>query len=54
VKALDFPLLADENVHPDVISFLRDTGFDVVSVRNKEILASQIQKFYNKRPKSVE
>ncbi|MFN8387402.1 MAG: hypothetical protein U0X92_13410 [Anaerolineales bacterium] len=23
VKALDFPLLADENVHPDVIVFLR-------------------------------
>jgi predicted nuclease of predicted toxin-antitoxin system len=32
VKALDFPLLADENVHPEVIEFLRDTGLDVESV----------------------
>jgi predicted nuclease of predicted toxin-antitoxin system len=32
VKALDFPLLADENVHPDVIDFLRQAGLDVESV----------------------
>jgi len=32
VKALDFPLLADENVHPDVIVFLREAGLDVKSV----------------------
>jgi predicted nuclease of predicted toxin-antitoxin system len=32
VKALDFPLLADENVHPDVIGFLRKAGLDVESV----------------------
>jgi predicted nuclease of predicted toxin-antitoxin system len=32
VKALDFPLLVDENVHPDVISFLRETGLDVESI----------------------
>ena len=32
MKALDYPLLADENVHPDVISFLRDAGLDVESV----------------------
>jgi hypothetical protein len=32
VKALDFPILADENVHPDVIKFLRETGLDVESV----------------------
>jgi predicted nuclease of predicted toxin-antitoxin system len=32
VKALDFPLLADENVHPDVIVFLRKLGLDVGSV----------------------
>ena len=29
MKALDFPLLADENVHPEVIEFLRDAGLDV-------------------------
>jgi len=32
VKALDFPLLADENIHPDVIAFLRQIGMDVQSV----------------------
>ena len=32
MKALDFPLLADENVHPDVIGFLRKAGLDVESV----------------------
>lgn len=32
MKALDFPLLADENVHPDVIVFLREVGLDVESV----------------------
>ncbi|GJQ36778.1 MAG: hypothetical protein JETCAE01_27880 [Anaerolineaceae bacterium] len=32
MKALDFPLLADENVHPEVIDFLRKAGLDVVSV----------------------
>ena len=32
MKALDFPLLADENVHPDVIAFLRKIGLNVDSV----------------------
>ena len=32
MKALDFPLLADENVHPDVIAFLRKLGLNVDSV----------------------
>ena len=32
MKALDFPLLADENVHPDVILFLREAGLDVESI----------------------
>jgi len=32
MKALGFPLLADENVHPDVIVFLREAGLDVASV----------------------
>ena len=32
MKALDYPLLADENVHPDVIVFLRKAGLDVESV----------------------
>jgi len=32
VKALDFPLLADENVHPDVIAFLREIRLNVESI----------------------
>jgi predicted nuclease of predicted toxin-antitoxin system len=32
VKALDFPLLADENIHPEVISLFRQEGFDIESV----------------------
>lgn len=32
MKSLDFPLLADENVHPHVIVFLRNAGLDVESV----------------------
>jgi len=32
MKALDFPLSADENVYPGVIVFLRETGLDVKSV----------------------
>ena len=32
MKALDFPLLADENVHPDVIAFLRAIRLNVESI----------------------
>jgi predicted nuclease of predicted toxin-antitoxin system len=32
VKALDFPVLADENVHPEVIDFLRKAGLDIETV----------------------
>ena len=32
MKALDFPLLADENVNPEVIEFLRKAGLSVNSV----------------------
>ena len=38
MKALDFPLLADENVHPDVTSFLREIKIDIESVAEKGIL----------------
>ena len=32
MKALDFPLLVDENLNPEVIEFLRKAGLDVDSV----------------------
>jgi hypothetical protein len=36
VKPLDFPLLADENIHPDVISYLRQQECDIRSVAEDE------------------
>jgi hypothetical protein len=32
VKPLEYPLLADENIHPDVISYLRQQEHDIRSV----------------------
>ncbi|MDD5468995.1 MAG: DUF5615 family PIN-like protein [Anaerolineales bacterium] len=32
MKPLDFPLLADENIHPEVIAYLRRAGFEITSV----------------------
>jgi len=37
VNPLDFPLLADENIHPEVISFLRQQGCDVESIAEKKL-----------------
>lgn len=37
MKALDFPLLADENILPAVIEFLRNMGLDVQSVSEQGI-----------------
>ena len=37
MKVLEFPLLADENIHPNVIEFLRAGGFDIESVSEKGI-----------------
>ncbi|MBE7468222.1 MAG: hypothetical protein DPW09_42940 [Anaerolineae bacterium] len=31
MSPLDFPLLADENIHPDVIAFLQQQGKDIQS-----------------------
>ena len=31
MKPLDFPLLADENIHSEVVAYLRKTGCDVFS-----------------------
>jgi predicted nuclease of predicted toxin-antitoxin system len=37
VKPLDFPLLADENIHPDVISYLRERECDIRSVAEDDL-----------------
>lgn len=36
MKPLDFPLQADENIHPGVIAFLRKTGLEVASIAEQE------------------
>jgi hypothetical protein len=51
MKALDFPLLADENVHVDVITFLRKAKVDIESISeqgkfgitDKEVLLEAIK-----------
>jgi predicted nuclease of predicted toxin-antitoxin system len=37
VKALDFPLLADENIHPGVVAALRARGKDVRTVFDESL-----------------
>ena len=32
MRVFDFPILADENVHPEVIEYLRQAGLDVDSI----------------------
>jgi predicted nuclease of predicted toxin-antitoxin system len=38
VNPLAFPLLADENIHPDVVLFLRQQGRDIRSVVEEGLL----------------
>ena len=40
MKPLDFPLLADENIHPDVTSYLRQQESDVRSVAEESLFGS--------------
>ena len=35
MKALDYTLLADENVNPEVVEFLRKAGLDVESIAER-------------------
>ncbi|MEW5940175.1 MAG: DUF5615 family PIN-like protein, partial [Chloroflexota bacterium] len=35
MRALDFPLLADENIHPEVVEFVRKAGADIESVSGR-------------------
>jgi predicted nuclease of predicted toxin-antitoxin system len=38
VKPLDFALLADENIQPDVVAFLRQQGHDIRSLAEEGLL----------------
>jgi predicted nuclease of predicted toxin-antitoxin system len=37
VKLRDFPLVADQNIHADVVAFLRAEGFSVVDVTQAQL-----------------
>jgi hypothetical protein len=52
VKALDFPILADENVHLEIIEFLRNAGMDVDSIAEQEnfgLSDAEMQRFYDRQ-----
>jgi predicted nuclease of predicted toxin-antitoxin system len=40
VKPLAYPLLADENIHPEVVRALAAQGFDITSVRELNLKGS--------------
>lgn len=40
----EYPFLADENIHPDVIDHLRDSGFDLLSVVEAGLIGSSDEK----------
>lgn len=40
MKPLELPLLADENIHPDVVAGLRKRGTDVHTVEDEGLLGS--------------
>lgn len=37
MKLRDFPLLADQNIHSDVVAFLRAKGFDIVATAEAKL-----------------
>jgi predicted nuclease of predicted toxin-antitoxin system len=41
VNPLDCPLLADENIHPDVVVFLRQQGYDVRSIAEEGLFGEK-------------
>ena len=32
MNLFDFPFLADENIHPDIVAYLRQDGLDITSI----------------------
>lgn len=41
MKLRDFPLLADQNIHADVVAFLRDAGLDAVDVQQTGLAGAE-------------
>jgi predicted nuclease of predicted toxin-antitoxin system len=40
MKLLDFPLLTDENIDPDLVAYLRLVGFDVLDIKESGMQAT--------------
>ena len=40
MKLIDLPILADENIKQGIVTYLRNNGFKVKSVREEELFAS--------------
>ncbi len=40
MKLVDFGLLADENIHPEVVAFLRQQGLDVIAAREQALIGA--------------
>jgi predicted nuclease of predicted toxin-antitoxin system len=41
LKPQEFPILADENIHPGTVAWLRARGCDVLEVRGGELVGSE-------------
>jgi hypothetical protein len=49
VTPLDFPLLTDENIAPDVVAGLRARGLDLRTVRDEQLIGRQMSRCSNVR-----
>ncbi len=41
MKLRDFGILTDQNLHPEVVAFLRSEGFNVLDVREQGVLGTE-------------
>jgi hypothetical protein len=54
VKPLDFPLLTDENIAPDVVVGLRDRGHDVRTVWMRGLSVGLTPTSWRSRDETIE
>ena len=50
MKPLDFPLLSDENIAPDVVAGLRARGCDLRTAWDEQLLVDRTSMFSNAQP----
>ena len=48
MRLREFPLLTDENIDPEVVAYLRKSGFDVEDVRQHS-MERLISSYYNEQ-----